>query len=168
MSEKIDFDQIRRLSADIRIETIRALAAFGLGHIGGSMSIADMLAVLYGGVMKIDPKNPGWEDRDWFVLSKGHCGPALYATLAVKGYYPVEMLKTLNQLGTKLPSHVDRLKTPGIDMTAGSLGQGISAALGIAMGPAPEGQGQHSLLHYRRRRVAGGSSLGGHSERRPP
>lgn len=140
MNGKIDFDQIRRLSADIRIETIRELAAFGLGHIGGSMSIADMLAVLYGGVMKIDPKNPGWEDRDWFVLSKGHCGPALYATLAVKGYYPVDMLKTLNQLGTKLPSHVDRLKTPGIDMTAGSLGQGISAALGIAMGLRMKGK----------------------------
>ncbi len=140
MSEKIDYDKLRRFSADIRIATINALANFGFGHIGGSMSIVDMLAVLYGGFMKIDPNDPAWDERDWFVLSKGHCGPALYAALAVRGYYPVEMLKTLNQLGTRLPSHVDRLKTPGVDMTAGSLGQGISAALGIALGLKMQGK----------------------------
>lgn len=140
MSEQIHFDQVRRLSADIRIETIKELAEFGLGHIGGSMSIVDMLAVLYGSIMKIDPKNPGWEDRDWLVLSKGHCGPALYATLGVMGYFPREVLKTLNQQGTTLPSHCDRQKTPGIDMTTGSLGQGISAAVGIAIGNRMKGK----------------------------
>lgn len=139
-AEPVDFDRIRRLSADIRIETIKELAEFGLGHIGGSMSIADMLAVLYGSIMKIDPANPQWEDRDWLVLSKGHCGPALYATLGVMGYFPIEVLKTLNRPGTSLPSHCDRQKTTGIDMTTGSLGQGISAALGIALGNHMKGK----------------------------
>jgi transketolase len=134
MSKKNRIESMRRLSADIRIETTRAIGEAGFGHIGGSASIADVLAVLYGGVMRIDPKNPGWEDRDWLVLSKGHCGPALYAVLALKGYFPMEWLRTVNKPGTRLPSHADRLRTPGVDMTAGSLGQGISAAVGIAMG----------------------------------
>jgi transketolase len=125
---------MQRLSVDIRIQTIKAIAAAAFGHIGGSASIADVLGVLYGGVMNIRPEEPDWEDRDRFVLSKGHCGPALYATLALKGYFPMEKLSTLNQPGTMLPSHCDRLKTPGIDMTTGSLGQGISASTGIALG----------------------------------
>jgi len=129
-----NFDEIRRFSADIRIETIKALTYAGFGHIGGSMSIADVLSVLYGEAMNIRPEQPDWPDRDWLILSKGHCGPALYATLALKGYFPMDWLKTINVIGTKLPSHCDMLKTPGIDMTTGSLGQGISAAVGIALG----------------------------------
>ena len=128
-----DFEQLKRFSADIRIWTIREIAEAGFGHIGGSASIADVLAVLYGGMMRIDPSNPSWEDRDWLVLSKGHCAPALYATLALKGYFPMEWLKTLNKGGTNLPSHADRLKVPGVDMSTGSLGQGISAAVGICL-----------------------------------
>lgn len=139
LDNKPNFEKMRRLSADIRIELIKELAEAGFGHIGGSASIADVLAVLYGGVMKIDPENPGWEERDWFVLSKGHSGPALYAALALNGYFPMDMLSTLNKPGTSLPSHCDRLKTPGIDMTTGSLGQGISAAVGIAIGNAMKG-----------------------------
>ena len=127
-----DFEKLRRFSADIRIWTVRAIAHAGYGHIGGSASIADVLAVLYGDVMRIDPKNPNWTERDWLVLSKGHCAPALYATLALKGFFPMDWLQTLNQGGTRLPSHADRLKVPGIDMTTGSLGQGISAAVGIS------------------------------------
>jgi transketolase len=80
-------EKMRRFSADIRIETVKEIGEAGFGHIGGSASIADVLAVLYGGVMKIDPKNPNWPERDWFVLSKGHCAPALYAALALKGYF---------------------------------------------------------------------------------
>jgi transketolase len=129
-----DIERMRRLSADIRIETIRALAAAGYGHIGGSMSIADALGALYGGVMNIRPDEPEWEERDFLVLSKGHCGPALYAALALLRYFPVEELKTVNRGGTRLPSHCDRLKTPGVDMSTGSLGQGISSAAGIALG----------------------------------
>ena len=128
-----DFEYMKRLSADIRIETIKALAKAGFGHIGGSASIADVLAVLYGGVMNIDPKNPKWEDRDCLVLSKGHCGPSLYAVLGLKGYFPMQWMETVNQPGTRLPSHADMLKTPGVDMTTGSLGQGISCAVGIAL-----------------------------------
>lgn len=135
-----DFEKIKRFSADIRIWTIRAIASAGFGHIGGSASIADVLAVLYGGMMKIDPKNPNWEERDWFVLSKGHCAPGLYAALAVKGYFPLEMLKTLNKGGTSLPSHADRLRVPGVDMSTGSLGQGISAAVGIALANRMQGR----------------------------
>lgn len=132
MDEK--FVKIIRLAADIRIQTIRALQSAGFGHIGGSMSIADVLAVLYGGVMRIDPKRPDWPERDWLVLSKGHTGPALYATLALMGYFPLERLSTLNKPGTTLPSHCDANKTRGVDMTTGSLGQGASAAMGIALG----------------------------------
>lgn len=134
MSKNVDFNEIQRFSADIRKETLRAIGAAGFGHIGGAASIADVLAVLYGGMMKIDPKNPNWEDRDWFVLSKGHCGPALYATLALKGYFPMDWLLTVNKPGTNLPSHADCQKTPGVDMSTGSLGQGMSSAVGIALG----------------------------------
>ncbi|MHB1392409.1 MAG: transketolase [Clostridia bacterium] len=142
--KKIDFERMKRLSADIRIELIKELAVAGFGHIGGSASIADVLSVLYGGVMKIDPKNPKWEDRDWLVLSKGHCGPGLYAALALKGYFPMETLSTLNKGGTSLPSHCDRIKTPGIDMTTGSLGQGMSSAVGIAIGNAMQGRDSYT------------------------
>ncbi|MCE5188367.1 MAG: transketolase [Eubacteriales bacterium] len=121
------------LAAEIRLETFRELAELGFGHIGGAMSIADVLAVLYGGVMKIDPENPAWEDRDYFALSKGHAGPAVYAALALRGFFLKEQLKTLNKSGTMLPSHCSRIHTPGIDLTTGSLGQGISTAAGAAL-----------------------------------
>lgn len=122
------------LALNIRIETIKEIGNLGFGHMGGAMSIVDTLAVLYGGVMNIDPKNPSWEDRDWLVVSKGHSGPSVYATLALKGYFPMEELMTLNKPGTHLPSHCDRNLTTGIDMTTGSLGQGASTAVGVAMG----------------------------------
>lgn len=132
MNKDINLERIKRFSADIRIWTLRTLGWAGFGHIGGSASIADVLAVLYGGVMNVDPDDPKKEDRDWFVLSKGHCAPALYATLALRGFFPMDWLKTLNKGGTNLPSHADRLKVPGIDMSTGSLGQGLSNAVGIA------------------------------------
>lgn len=119
---------------DIRRETMKEIASLGVGHMGGTLSIAEALAVLYGACMKYDPKNPQWEERDRFVLSKGHAGPALYAVLAIKGFFPMDWLETLNRPGTKLPSHCDRLKTPGVDCTTGSLGQGLSMAAGIALG----------------------------------
>lgn len=125
-------EEHQRFSAQIRLETSKMLLKRGFGHLGGSFSIIETLSVLYGGVMKIDPANPHWEGRDWFVLSKGHAGPALYSTLALKGYFPLDWLMTLNDNGTRLPSHPDRLKTPGVDCTTGSLGQGISQAVGIA------------------------------------
>lgn len=131
MSHTIDAKELKRFSADIRIWTVREIAAAGFGHIGGSASLADVLAVLYGGMMRIDPSNPTWEDRDWLILSKGHCAPALYAALALKEYFPMSWLETLNQPGTRLPSHADCLKVPGVDISTGSLGQGISCAAGV-------------------------------------
>jgi transketolase len=126
--------ELEILAAKIRLECLKEFKYLGFGHVGGSMSIVETLAVLYGGIMKINPQNPGWPERDWLVVSKGHAGPAVYATLALKGYFPIEQLKTLNQPGTDLPSHCDRNKTKGIDMTTGSLGQGISTAIGVALG----------------------------------
>ena len=146
MKDYINSNELERFAADIRMKTIRRFAEIGYGHIGGAMSIADVLAVLYGGVMSIDPQNPLWEERDRLVLSKGHSGPALYVALALKGYFPLSELKTLNQGGTKLPSHCDRLKTPGIDMTTGSLGQGVSAAMGIAIALRMKGLESYTYL----------------------
>ncbi len=129
-----NYKKLRVFAEEIRVETLKELAHLSFGHVGGSMSVVELLAVLYGKQMNINPKNPQWEDRDRLVMSKGHAGPALYATLALKGYFPKETLLTLNQGGTQLPSHCDRLKTPGVDMTTGSLGQGISTACGLAVG----------------------------------
>lgn len=120
------------LAVKIRKNILRTIASKGTGHVGGSLSIADALAVLYGSVMNLDPKHPEKEDRDYIVLSKGHSGPAMYAALAAKGYFDESILDTLNQNNTILPSHTDRMKTPGVDMTTGSLGQGASLAAGAA------------------------------------
>ena len=137
---------VRVFAEEIRVETLKEFAALGFGHVGGSMSVIEALAVLYGKEMRIDPKNPQWPERDRLVMSKGHAGPALYATLALKGYFPLEVLKTLNQGGTILPSHCDRLKTPGVAMTTGSLGQGISLACGLAMGNRMQGRDSYTYL----------------------
>ena len=143
---KFDLRKLEKFAAQIRLETLKEINTLGFGHIGGSLSIVELLAVLYGEVMKYDPKNPKWEDRDFLVSSKGHAGPAIYAALALKGFFPIEMLKTLNHNGTKLPSHCDRNKTPGIDMTTGSLGQGISTAMGMAMGKKMDGASNFTYL----------------------
>ena len=137
---------LQRLALKIRIGILEELQARGFGHIGGSLSIADALAVLYGSVMRYDAKNPAWEERDKLVCSKGHAGPAVYSALAVEGFFPYEDLKTLNQPGTMLPSHCDRNKTPGIDMTTGSLGQGASLAVGMAMGDKLKGLDSRTFL----------------------
>ncbi|MDR2157345.1 MAG: transketolase [Clostridiales Family XIII bacterium] len=120
---------------EIQKGIVRAIAGLGVGHLGGALSLADLLSVLYcdGGALKHDPKNPQWKDRDWLICSKGHAGPALYATLALRGYFPPEELDTLNRPHTRLPSHCDRNLTVGIDMTTGSLGQGASTACGVAL-----------------------------------
>lgn len=137
---------LQRFALKIRIGLTEALRARGFGHIGGSLSIADALAVLYGSVMRYDPQNPGWEQRDKLVCSKGHAGPAVYAALALEGFFPYEELVTLNQPGTRLPSHCDRTKTPGVDMTTGSLGQGSSLAAGMAYGDMLKGLDARTFL----------------------
>ncbi len=136
MLNKNAFD---KFAAEIRVEALKAFKPLLFGHVGGVMSIVETLAVLYGGVMNIDPANPKKADRDRFILSKGHAGPALYATLALKGFFDKKELATVNQGGTILPSHCDMNLTPGIDMTTGSLGQGISAALGLCLGNRLDG-----------------------------
>jgi Transketolase, N-terminal subunit len=124
---------------EIRALTIDAIGYLGVGHVGGSLSIVELLAVLYHERMRVDPERPRWRERDRLVLSKGHAGPALYAALATKGFIPLEELHTLNRGGTLLPSHCDRNRTRGIDMTTGSLGQGLSAACGIALANRADG-----------------------------
>ncbi len=125
------------------LEIFAAKARFGIiegvfnakaGHPGGSLSICEVLSYLYNVEMKVDPKNPKWEGRDRFVLSKGHAAPALYAALALKGFFPVEDLKTLRKSDSYLQGHPNMNKIPGVDMSTGSLGQGISAAVGMALG----------------------------------
>lgn len=132
--------ELQKFAIQIRMGIAEQIKARGFGHIGGSLSVVDALAVLYGGVMRFDPKDPGWPQRDKLVCSKGHAGPAVYAALALKGFFPYEQLKTLNQPGTNLPSHCDRQKTPGVDMTTGSLGQGTSLAAGLALGDKLKGR----------------------------
>lgn len=138
--------ELQALAVRIRMAAIDAIHSLGSGHIGGALSIADVLAVLYGGEMRIDPKDPKWPERDKLVCSKGHAGPAVYGTLAVKGYFPYEELRTLNRPGTRLPSHCDRNKTPGVDMTTGSLGQGCSLACGMALGEKLRGRDSRVFL----------------------
>ena len=116
----------------IREGIIRSTHAAKSGHPGGSLSSTEYFAYLYGKEMRVDPKNPKWENRDRFVLSKGHCAPGLYATLANAGFFPVEDLLTLRKLGSYLQGHPNMNLTPGVDMSTGSLGQGISTACGMA------------------------------------
>ena len=146
MERSIRARELTAFAEEIRVETLKTLGYAGFGHIGGAMSIVEVVAALYGEFMRIDPTRPDWPDRDKLVLSKGHAGPTLYAVLALKGYFPRMMLRELNVGGGHLPSHVDRNKTPGIDMTAGSLGQGISAAIGIAMGDKMSGRDSRTYL----------------------
>lgn len=138
--------ELQRFALEIRIGAVEEFKARGFGHVGGSLSVADALAVLYGTVMRYDPKNPKMEDRDKLVCSKGHAGPAVYAALGLKGFFPYEDIKTLNQPGTNFPSHCDRKKTPGVDMTTGSLGQGTSLAVGMALGDKLKGRDCRTFL----------------------
>lgn len=135
----------RLLAAKIRRDVLSMLLDEGQGHLGGSLSIADLMGVLYGKELRYDAKNPHWEDRDRVVLSKGHAGPAWYAALAESGFFDRDVLYTLNDGGTMLPSHPDRLKVPGVDMTTGSLGQGTSTAAGMAY--ALRLKGSSSYVH---------------------
>ena len=144
--EKECIKQLQKFALEIRKETVRAIGNLGVGHIGGALSICDVLAVLYGQEMNVDSSNPKKEDRDWLVVSKGHAGPAVYAALALKGYFDKKELLTLNRPGTNLPSHCDMNRTPGIDMTTGSLGQGASSSMGIACGNRMKGLKNYTYL----------------------
>lgn len=125
--------ELAQIGMKIREKALEAIQAPNSGHVGGSFSVADILAVLYFEKMNIDPSCPKAEERDRFVLSKGHCSPPMYAALALRGYFPVERLQTFRNVEGDLSGHVEMTKVPGVDMSAGSLGQGLSAAVGMAM-----------------------------------
>lgn len=131
--------ELQKTANEIRKGIITAVYSAKAGHPGGSLSAAELFTYLYFEEMNIDPENPKKEDRDRFVLSKGHTAPGLYSTLAHRGYFPVEDLKTLRHLGSYLQGHPDMKHIPGIDMSSGSLGQGISAAVGMALGAKLDG-----------------------------
>jgi transketolase len=133
--------ELEGIAKEIRTLTIDEIGFLGVGHIGGAMSVVELITLLYYEHLVADPARPSDPDRDWFVLSKGHAGPTLYAALAHRGFFPREWLHTLNVGGTRLPSHCDRNLTPGVDMTTGSLGQGFSASAGIALGLRMRGLG---------------------------
>ncbi len=132
--------ELREIARKIRIGIIEGVYHAGCGHPGGSLGIADLMAYLYFEEMKIDPKEPKMAARDRFVLSKGHTAPALYATLANRGFFPVEELNTLRHIDSRLQGHPDMKHVPGVDMSTGSLGQGISAACGMALAAKIRGE----------------------------
>ena len=135
--------ELERRANDMRADIVRMIAEAGSGHPGGSLSCADILAALYfGGVLEHDPRNPQWEGRDRFILAKGHAAPALYAVLAQAGYFPREELATLRKLGSRLQGHPDSNQVPGVEVSTGSLGQGLSVAAGAAAGLRLDGAPQ--------------------------
>jgi len=141
-----DIKDLKVVAESIRLVTLQTLGNIGFGHVGGAMSIVETLAVLYAEQLECDPQNPDWVLRDRLVMSKGHAGPALYATLCLRGFFPKEMLLELNQGGGRLPSHCDMNKTVGVDMTTGSLGQGMSTSIGIALGSRLNGGKNYTYL----------------------
>lgn len=136
----VSVSDLPAIAREIRKEVIRMLAQAGSGHPGGSLSAADIVSTLYFHTMNHDPKNPKWEDRDRFILSKGHGCPVLYATLALAGYFPKEQLSTLRKLGSPLQGHPDQKRLPGLEASTGSLGQGLSIADGIALAGKLDGK----------------------------
>ncbi len=131
---------LEELARQARVHIVRSIAAAGGGHLGGPLSAIDMLTALYFRVLSIQPNQPDWPDRDRFVLSKGHSSIALYTTLAMRGYFPIDELGTFDAIDSRLQGHPDMAVTPGIDMSSGSLGLGFSGAVGIAMGAKAAGK----------------------------
>jgi transketolase len=133
-SRPLSVDELKELSKELRVDIIQMLVEAGSGHPGGSLSAIDALAVLYfGGILNYRPDEPHRPDRDRFVLSKGHCSPAMYATLARAGFFPRDWLKTFRKFESRLQGHVDRTRVPGVEASSGSLGQGLSIAVGFAI-----------------------------------
>jgi len=138
--QQISREQLDALAREFRYVVTDAICRSGSGHIGGVMSLVEIVITLYYRVMRIRPEDHSWPERDRLVLSKGHAGPIVYTALAYKGFFPKAWLATVNQNGTRLPSHMDQILTPGVEMTAGSLGQGLSAACGMALAAKLDGK----------------------------
>jgi transketolase len=134
MVKHLNAAQMKEKTRELRIEILKMIYEAGSGHPGGSLSAIDVMGVLYNNIMRHDPKNPGWKERDRFILSKGHICPALYAVLADCGYFPLDELKTLRKYRSILQGHPNMKKTPGVEISAGSLGQGLSISTGLALG----------------------------------
>ncbi len=132
-------DELRATAKEIRRLVLTSVQHAGAGHLGGPLSAADMLAALYFRFLRVDPANPGWPERDRFILSKGHSAIGLYATLALRGYFPVDELQTFDAIDSRLQGHPDMTVTPGVDMSTGSLGQGLSPGVGMAIGAKMRG-----------------------------
>ncbi len=126
--------ELKKFAQDLRVWCVKMILEAASGHPGGSLSLADLVTAFYFKLLKHDPKNPNWKERDRFVLSKGHGVPAVYAAMAMTGYFPTEQLLTLRKLGSPLQGHPDRARLPGIEASTGSLGQGLSIAQGMALG----------------------------------
>jgi transketolase len=137
---------LQRKAVEARRLILKSVHKAGAGHIGGPLSATDILVSLYFDVLRIDPTRPDWEDRDRFILSKGHSSIALYAVLALRGYFPVEELETFDAIDSRLQGHPDMSKLPGLDMSSGSLGQGLSPAIGMALGARLKGKDFHSWV----------------------
>lgn len=131
--DKIQIDKLKSIARQVRVDIVKLIAAGGSGHPGGSLSAADILTALYFHTMRIDPQRPDWEDRDRFVLSKGHAAPALYAVLAERGYFPISWLWTFSGDGSRLQKHPDMKLVPGVEISTGALGIGLSVGIGIAL-----------------------------------
>ncbi len=138
--------ELEEMAKKLRRHIITMIATAGSGHSGGSLSATDIITALYFKIMHHDPRNPGWEARDRFILSKGHTAPALYAALAESGYFPVEELTTLRKLDSRLQGHTDRNLTPGVEMSSGSLGQGLSFGAGIALAAKLDHRDYHTYV----------------------
>ena len=133
MGETPAIAELKAMCADIRRDIVRMIHAGGSGHPGGSLSVVEILTALYFRVLRIDPYNPTWDGRDRLILSKGHASSALYAVLARRGFFPVETLRTFNAPGTTLQKHIDMHRVPGVEVSSGSLGQGLSVGVGMAL-----------------------------------
>jgi Transketolase, N-terminal subunit len=141
-----EIGQLEDVARRIRVGVIRAVNQAKAGHLGGPLSAADILAALYFHTMRVRPDEPTWPDRDRFILSKGHSSIGLYSALAVRGYFPVEELLTFDSLGSRLQGHPDMTRLPGLDMSTGSLGMGISAGIGIALGTRLAGRDSRTFV----------------------
>src|SRR5438067_917179 len=138
-AETSSITELREKARDIRRLILASVHHAGAGHLGGPLSAADMLAALYFRFLRIDPRNPAWTERDRFILSKGHSAIGLYVTLALRGFFPVEELQTFDAIDSRLQGHPDMTVTPGVDMSTGSLGQGLSPGVGMALGAKMKG-----------------------------
>jgi len=158
---KLSIAELKAMAQIIRRDVITMIHAAQAGHPGGSLSAADIVTALYFRVMRIDPTNPHWPDRDRFILSKGHACPVWYAALAERGFFDKAHLMTLRKLNSILQGHADMKKTPGVDMTVGSLGQGICAGLGMALAGKLHGKDYHVYVMVGDGEWSGGRGMGG-------